>query len=180
MTWHQWHHTAPMSSSIGLSSALACAKASSFHSCQSIGWCAAERRYGLVEFCRRFAGCSVKNARFESKQLAEVKLWRLLHGVVGPQVARIDRLAAGEAFILAMIVANAIFAEFPAEIDLFVINDRRKIEQPDVQVLDNAAGFQNLVERRFQRLGQPRMLAPQLGQRFVRYDESTHHHNSRC
>src|SRR5260370_40291152 len=63
MTWHQWHQTAPMSRRMGLSSALARAKAASFHSCQSIGWCAAERRYGLAESFRRFPGWSVKVAR---------------------------------------------------------------------------------------------------------------------
>src|SRR6267378_5319574 len=62
MTWHQWHHTAPISRRMGLSSALARAKAASFHSCQSIGWCAAERRYGLAESFRRFSGWSVKVA----------------------------------------------------------------------------------------------------------------------
>ena len=37
MTWHQWHHTAPMSSSMGLSSALARSKAAGPHSYQSMG-----------------------------------------------------------------------------------------------------------------------------------------------
>src|SRR5215471_3928495 len=55
MTWHQWHQTAPMSSRIGLSWELAREKASSPHSYQAIGWCAAERRYGLAEFFRRFS-----------------------------------------------------------------------------------------------------------------------------
>src|SRR5205814_4849698 len=45
ITWHQWHHTAPMSSRIGLFSRLASSNASSPHSCQRIGWCMAERRY---------------------------------------------------------------------------------------------------------------------------------------
>src|SRR5882724_6642814 len=56
MTWHQWHHTAPISRRIGLSSDSARAKAESPHSCQSIGWCAAERRYGLAESFKRFSG----------------------------------------------------------------------------------------------------------------------------
>src|SRR5271157_3392062 len=45
MTWHQWHHTAPMSSRMGLFSRCAVAKASSPHSCHWIGWCIAERKY---------------------------------------------------------------------------------------------------------------------------------------
>src|ERR1019366_2841265 len=45
MTWHQWHHTAPMSSRMGLFSRCAVAKASSPHSCHWMGWRIAERRY---------------------------------------------------------------------------------------------------------------------------------------
>src|SRR4029077_150778 len=112
MTWHQWHHTAPMSRRIGLSSAVARAKAWSFHSCQSIGWCEAERRYGLAECCRRLAGCSVKNALTSVKKktiFRSAAARILLDGVSGSGIARIDRLASGESFILAVIVTNAIF-----------------------------------------------------------------------
>src|SRR5262249_21158177 len=44
ITWHQWHHTAPISSRIGLFSRFAVSNASGPHSCQWIGWCMAERR----------------------------------------------------------------------------------------------------------------------------------------
>src|ERR1700761_6156622 len=45
ITWHQWHHTAPISSRMGLSSPAARANASTPHSCQATGWCMAERKY---------------------------------------------------------------------------------------------------------------------------------------
>src|SRR2546423_15307604 len=44
ITWHQWHHTAPMSSRIGLSSARARANAASPQGCQCTGWWAADLR----------------------------------------------------------------------------------------------------------------------------------------
>src|SRR5689334_11774648 len=45
ITWHQWHHTAPISSRIGLFSRLAAANASSPHWYHRIGWCMADLRY---------------------------------------------------------------------------------------------------------------------------------------
>src|SRR2546421_10337019 len=54
MTWHQWHHTAPMSSRMGLSSARARANAGSPHGCQCTGWWAADLRYGEGSEARRF------------------------------------------------------------------------------------------------------------------------------
>ena len=47
---------------------------------------------------------------------------RSLDGIFVAGVARIDGLASGEAFILAMIEADAIFAEAPAEIDGFTVD----------------------------------------------------------
>jgi hypothetical protein len=44
ITWHQWHHTAPMSSRMGLFSSRARAKAGSLQGCQWTGWCAADVR----------------------------------------------------------------------------------------------------------------------------------------
>src|SRR5215472_11573494 len=45
ITWHQWHHTAPISRSIGLFSACARANAASPHAFQFTGWWRAERKY---------------------------------------------------------------------------------------------------------------------------------------
>src|SRR5258706_9860466 len=45
MTWHQWHHTAPMSRRIGFFSCCARANAASPHGDQWTGSCAADFRY---------------------------------------------------------------------------------------------------------------------------------------
>src|SRR5216683_3305469 len=45
MTWHQWHHTAPMSRRIGFFSRRARANAASLHGDQWTGWWAADLRY---------------------------------------------------------------------------------------------------------------------------------------
>src|SRR6266487_4424696 len=54
ITWHQWHHVAPMSRRIGRSSSFARPNASSPHGCQSTGWFAAPLRYVDVSRARRF------------------------------------------------------------------------------------------------------------------------------
>ena len=66
--------------------------------------------------------------------------------VPGTKVAWIERLAPGEAFVLAMIKPDAVLAELPAEIDVLVVNDRGKVEEANVQILDDAAGFENALE----------------------------------
>jgi hypothetical protein len=71
----------------------------------------------------------------------------LLNGVAGTRIPGIDGFAAGKSFVLPVIVADAVFAQLPAKINFFVVDDRRKIKQPDLQILDDAAGLQNLVER---------------------------------
>src|SRR6267378_2544030 len=76
MTWHQWHQTAPISRRMGLSSDLARSNAASPHSCQSMGWWAAERRYGLAESFRRFSGWSVKVAHNLSRRRTNIEVLR--------------------------------------------------------------------------------------------------------
>ena len=71
---------------------------------------------------------------------------RLLDGIAVIGVARVDGFAAGEAFVLAVIEADAIFAEAPAEIDFLAVDARGKIEQADFEILDDAAGGVNFVE----------------------------------
>lgn len=66
-------------------------------------------------------------------------------GVVG--VARIDWLASREAFVLAMVEADAVFAELPAKINFLVVEARREIEQSDVDILYYAAGGGDAFER---------------------------------
>src|SRR5260370_36322292 len=71
---------------------------------------------------------------------------KLLDGVAGAEVVGVERLAAGEAFILAMVKTDAVLAEFPAEIDVLLVDDGGKIKEADVKILDEAAGFENMVE----------------------------------
>src|SRR5208283_629635 len=78
----------------------------------------------------------------------------LLDLVAGAQIARIQRLSSGVAFILAVIIANAVLPQLPAQINFLVADDRREIEQSNVQVLDQAARGKNLLEIRFHDLGQ--------------------------
>src|SRR5439155_825300 len=76
---------------------------------------------------------------------------RLLDGVAGAEVARVERFAVCESFVLAMIKTDAVLAELPAEIDVLLIDDGGKIKEADVEVLDEASGFENAVERGLQR-----------------------------
>ena len=54
ITWHQWHHTAPMSSRIGLSSLAARSNAASPHSIHPTGWRIADRRYAEAALASAF------------------------------------------------------------------------------------------------------------------------------
>ncbi len=102
----------------------------------------------------------------------------LLNFVAWAEVAGVERLAAGKAFVLAMIKADAVFAEFPAEVNILIVDNRGKIEETDVQILDDAAGFKNAVERRLERLRELRVLGAELGEFFVRNDDAAHHHDA--
>src|SRR5258708_32523288 len=98
-----------MSSSIGLSSFFARANASSPHSCQSIGWCAADRKYGLAESFNLFSVFSLTIApklawasrpgrdapallRFQRSRFAFLSSNRLLHLISRPQIPGVQRL----------------------------------------------------------------------------------------
>src|SRR5947209_20430859 len=112
-----------MSSKIGLSSARARANASSPHSYQLTGWCAAERRYGLAERAKRPSDFSStvflprRSLRGRAVQAA------LLDGMFGAGIVGVNRLAPGEPFILAVPEANAVFPQPPAGINFLVVND---------------------------------------------------------
>src|SRR6266851_494425 len=103
----------------------------------------------------------------------------LLDGVAGAEVARVERFAAREAFVLAMVKADAVLAELPAEIDVLLIDDGGKIKEADVEVLDEAAGFENAVERGLERFGKLLMLHADRGQFFVGDEHAAHHHDAR-
>src|SRR5712692_2208494 len=127
MTWHQWHQTAPMSSRIGLSSARARAKASSPHSYQLTGWCAAERRYGLAEWAKRPSDFSPTVSLPGRSLRGRATPAASLDGMFGSGIVGVNRLASGEPFILAVPEANAVFTQPPAEINFLVVDDRGKI-----------------------------------------------------
>src|SRR5713101_8085620 len=92
---------------------------------------------------------------------------RLLNGVAGAEVARIERLAAGETFVLAMIKTDAVLAELPAEIDVLLIDNGGKIKEANVEVLDEATGFKNAVKRGLENFGKLGVLHADGGQLFV-------------
>ena len=71
----------------------------------------------------------------------------LLDRVLGAGIFRVDRLASGKAFVLAVIEADAVFSQPPAQIDLFILKDGRKIHQARVEVFHHAAGGLNSIER---------------------------------
>src|ERR1700730_7954804 len=90
----------------------------------------------------------------------------LLDRIAGADIARVERFAASNPFVLAMIKTDAVLAELPAEVYLFVGDHRWKIEQANFEIFDEAAGFQNTVERGLQRFGELLMFHAQ-GRQFV-------------
>src|SRR5713101_3921423 len=194
MTWHQWHQTAPMSSRMGLSSALARSNSTLPPSGQSKGLVGAGSRIGLAESFRRFLVARAKKHPFEQRMggasSASTKRGRniknqhrldvtLLDLVAGAGVARVKGLASREAFVLAVIKTDAVLADLPAEIHVLVVDDGGKIEQADVEVLDQTAGFENAAERGLHRLGQLIVFHAEGRQFFVWDDYATHHHDAR-
>src|SRR5256886_16943743 len=92
----------------------------------------------------------------------------LLHFVAWAEVAGVERLAAGKAFVLAMIKGDAVFAEFPAEGKILIVDNRGKIGETAVQILQGTAGFKNAVDRKLERLRGLAVLGAGLGQVFHR------------
>src|SRR5215470_3489291 len=109
---------------------------------------------------------------------SRIALTILLELVAGTGVVRIKRLAAGKAFVLAMIKADAVFAELPAQIDILIIDDCRKVEQTYIQVLDDTAGFEDAAQRGLQGFRKIRVLCTQPGELFVRHQHAPHHHDA--
>ena len=69
--------------------------------------------------------------------------------------------------------ANALFPQTPAEINLFVVNDGRKIEQARIKVLYQAARRLNALEGGFERFGELIVLEPQPSCFLVRDDRAS-------
>src|SRR5690349_14947925 len=103
----------------------------------------------------------------------------LLNHISRSGVSRIERLASRESFILTVIKPYAVFTEFPAKINFFVVYDRGKIQQANFKILDQTAGLEDAVQRRLHVFRQLRMLAPQLCQFLVGHQDAAHHHNAR-
>ncbi len=102
-----------------------------------------------------------------------------MDGVSGAEVARVERFAVRETFVLTMVKADAIFAELPAKIDVLLINNRRKIQKAHVKVLDEASRFENAVERRLEGFGKLVVLHADGGELFIGHDHTAHHHDAR-
>src|SRR5690348_11354873 len=94
------------------------------------------------------------------------------------QELAIDRLAAPESFLHAVPEADSALAQLPAEIHLFAAIERWKIEQPGVQIFDQAALFLDLFDGLFQPL--PDGLAPAdlAGDLRVIHPDAAHHSHS--
>src|SRR5713226_8324303 len=103
----------------------------------------------------------------------------LLDGVAGAEVARVERFAAREAFVLAMVKADAVLAELPAEIDVLLIDDGGKIKEADVEILDETSSFENAIERGLERLGKLVVLHADGGKFFIGHHHAAHHHDAR-
>src|SRR5207249_7568458 len=78
----------------------------------------------------------------------------------------------------ALPISDAVLTEFPAEIHILIVDDRGKVQESHVQILDDAAGFEDALERGPQRFGQMRVLDAQPGQFFVRNNHAAHHHDA--
>src|SRR5712691_3681178 len=101
----------------------------------------------------------------------------LVEDVARPKVVGIERLAAGESLVLTMVKTNAVFAEPPAEINLFIVDQRREIQQAHFKIFDEATGFEDAVERGLKRFGQVLVLDSQGGKLFVGDNHAAHHGN---
>jgi hypothetical protein len=78
-----------------------------------------------------------------------------------------------------MIEADAVFAEPPAEINLFVVDQCREIEQTNFKIFDEATCLKDAMQGGFHALGELLMLYAQRRQLLVGNDDPAHHHDSR-
>src|SRR5580704_16577155 len=126
-----------------------------------------------------FSTCRLREHRpFEAQGKQECRCYSL-HDVARAEVARIERLAPGKTFILAVIEADAVFAKPPAKVYLFIVDARWKIEEADVQILDYASGFEDAIQRRFHCFRKLSVLRAQGSQFFIRHDNAADHGDPR-
>src|SRR6266851_1428787 len=120
----------------------------------------------------------------KGKRQAKARLYtnaqrlKLLNLVAGAEVARVERFAAGEAFVLAMVKADAVLAKLPAQIDVLLVDDGREIEEAHVEVLNEASGFENAVQGGLERLSKLVVLHADGSELFVGDDHTAHHHDA--
>src|SRR5216683_5793945 len=77
-----------------------------------------------------------------------------------------------------MVEANAILAKSPAQINFFVVDQRREVEQANFKIFDHATRFKDAIQRGFERFRKLLVLDAQGSQFFVRHDHAAHHGNS--
>lgn len=65
----------------------------------------------------------------------------------------VDRLASTKTLFSAMPEMDSVLAQFPAQANLAALIKRQEIEQPDVQVFDQGAGFFDLLHGVLERGG---------------------------
>ena len=63
---------------------------------------------------------------------------------------RINRLAAPESLRYAMPELDAGFTQLPAQVNLLALVQRRKIDQPDIQIFYHATELENFSDGLFQ------------------------------
>jgi len=102
----------------------------------------------------------------------------LLNDVTWTEIAGIQRFATGKSFVLAMVETDAILAKPPAQVNFFVINQGRKVEQANLKIFDDATGFKDSIQGGLERFGQVLVLHAEGSQLVVRYDDPAHHGNS--
>ena len=78
-----------------------------------------------------------------------------------------------------MIKTDAVFAELPAEVDVLMVDDGGKIKEADVEILDQATGFENAIERCLECFGKLLVLHADGSQFFIWDDYAAHHHDAR-
>src|SRR6267378_312192 len=168
-----------MSSRIGLSSALARAKASVPHSYQSTCWCTADRRYGLAELARRPSDFSFTAFLPGRSMCGRAVLGvLLLNRMFGTGIFGVDRLAPGKTFILAVVETDTILSQPPAEIHFFVLEDCREIQQASVEVFHHAACRLNAVKRVLDLRNQANVLGTHSCDALIIDRNSAHHQDA--
>jgi hypothetical protein len=82
----------------------------------------------------------------------------------GARDTLVDRLAASESLLRAMPVSNGFFSQLPAQQDGLTLHLARKVEQPNIEILDlhaDGVDFRNRIFRALLGLGALRLAARQ-------------------